>query len=261
MRLVLTGSFFFLLLLIGHCFGRTGSETEQVEIKFAAQGNTPDDVLTKLTSGLEPKEKRDVYFYDTPKLALAQHQIFLRARKTTLGDDPDDSTVKIRGENANKVSDDWLHLKGADSKRESDMVVDRPKVPSVSITVVQHSGEIDDVKNGKQSVKKLFSKDQERFVEQYGGGNIEWKNLKPMGPVKAEVWKLKHPDGLDRNITIERWNVDGKLFLEFSTRADPKEADRVATNLKEYAGSKGIKASDDLKTKTDFVLSYFAQKP
>jgi len=260
MRSLFTGYFFVLVLITSQCFGKAGTDTEKVEVKFEAQGNTSDEVLTQLTSGKESKEKRDVYFYDTPKLALAQHHLFLRARKTTLGDAPDDSTVKIRGEIANNVSDNWLHLEGADSKRESDMVVGKPKVPSISITVVQHSGEIDDVKNGKRSVKKLFSRDQERFVEEYAGGTIEWENLKPMGPEKAEIWKLRQPPGFDRNITIERWNVDGKLFLEISTKVDPKEADRIATNLKDFVRSKGIKESDDPKTKTDFVLSHFAQK-
>ena len=189
------GCFFVLGLLTSHCLARTVPDTETVEVKFEAQGNTSDELLTKLTSGKEPKEKRDIYFYDTPKLALAHHQIFLRARKTTLGDDPDDSTVKLRGEIVSNVSDAWLDLEG--SKREVDMVVDRPKVPSISITVAQHSGEIDDVKNGKRSVTKLFSKDQERFVEEFAEGTLQWENLKPMGPVRAEIWKLKQPAGFE----------------------------------------------------------------
>ena len=253
--------FFVLAFLTSQCFAKTGSDKEQVEVKFEAQGNTPDQVLMQLTSGKEAKEKRDIYFYDTPQLALAHHQLILRSRKTTLGDDPDDSTVKLRGDTANNVSDDWLHLEGAESKREFDMVVDKSKVPSISITVAQHSGEIDDVKNAKRSVKKLFSRDQERFLEQYAGGTLEWENLKPMGPVKAEIWKLRQPNGLDLHLTIERWNVDGKLFLEISTRTDPKEADRVAINLKDFVKSKGIKESDDPETKTEFVLSHFAQTP
>jgi hypothetical protein len=75
------------------------------------------------------------------------------------------------------------------------------------------------VKNGKRSVKKLFSSDQERFLEQYAGGIIKWENLKPMGPVKAEIWELKQPDGLDvKDLSIERWNVGGKLFLRSQQR-------------------------------------------
>jgi adenylate cyclase class IV len=261
MRSFISRCFFVLVFLTNQCFGKTGSDKEPVEVKFEAQGNTSDQILMQLTSGKEAKEKRDIYFYDTPQLALAQHHIILRSRKTTLGDDPDDSTVKLRGDIANNVSDDWLHLEGAESKREFDMVVDKPKVPSISITVAQHSGEIDDVKNGKRSVEKLFSRDQERFLRKYAGDTLEWGNLKPMGPVKAEIWKLRQPNGMDLNLTIERWNVDGKLFLEISTRADPKEADRVAISLKDFAKSKGIKESDDPETKTNFVLSHFAQKP
>ena len=261
MRSFIIRCFFVLVFLTSQCFAKTGSDKEQVEVKFEAQGNTSDQVLMQLTSGKEAKEKRDIYFYDTPQLALAQHQIILRSRKTTIGDDPDDSTVKLRGDIANNVSDDWLHLEGAESKREFDMVVDKPKVPSISITVAQHSGEIDDVKNGKRAVKKLFSGDQERFLGKYAGGTLEWENLRPMGPVKAEIWKLRQPNGLDLNLTIERWNVDGKLFLEISTRTDPKEADRVAAQLKDFVKSKGIKESDDPETKTEFVLSHFAQTP
>jgi adenylate cyclase class IV len=261
MRSIFTHCFFVLVLVTSQCLGKTAPEKEQVEVKLEAEGDTSDQLLSQLTSGKDAKEKRDIYFYDTPDLALAQHKIFLRARKTTLGDNPDDSTVKIRGDLADKVSQDWLQLEGAESKREFDMVVDKPKVPSISITVEQQSGEIDDVKNGKRSVKKLFSRDQERFLEEYAGGIIKWENLKPMGPVKAEIWKLKQPDGLDVNLSVERWNVDGKLFLEISTKVNPEKADRVAANLKDFIRSKGIKQSDDPETKTDFVLNHFAQKP
>jgi hypothetical protein len=261
MRSFIIRCLFVLVFLTSQCLGKIGSAKEQVEVKFEAQGNTSDQVLMQLTSGKEAKEKRDIYFYDTPRLALAQHHIILRSRKTTLGDDPDDSTVKLRGDIANNVSDDWLHLEGAESKREFDMVVDKPKVPSISITVAQHSGEIDDVKNGKRSVEKLFSRDQERFLRKYADGTLDWENLKPMGPVKAEIWKLRQPNGFDLNLTIERWNVDGKLFFEISTRTNPKEADRIATHLKDFLESKGITKSDDPDTKTAFVLSHFAQMP
>ena len=261
MRSFISRCLFVLVFLTSQCLGKNGSDKEQVEVKFEAQGNTSDQVLMQLTSGKEAKEKRDIYFYDTSRLALAQHQIILRSRKTTLGDDPDDSTVKLRGDIANDVSDDWLHLDGAESKREFDMVIDEPKVPSISITVAQHSGEIDDVKNGKRSVEDLFSRDQARFLRKYAAGNLEWESLKPMGPVKAEIWKLKQPNGFGLNLTIERWNVDGKSFLEISTRTDPKEADRVATDLKDFVKSIGIKESDDRETKTEFVLSHFAQRP
>ena len=261
MRSFIICCLFVLVFLTSQCLGKTGSHKEQIEVKFEAQGNTSDQILMQLTAGKEAKEKRDIYFYDTPRLALAQHQIILRSRKTTLGNDPDDSTVKLRGDIAHNVSDDWLHLEGAESKQEFDMVVDKPKVPSFSITVAQHSGEIDDVKNGKRSVEKLFSRDQERFLRKYADRTLEWENLKPMGPVKAEIWKLRQPNGFDLNLTIERWNVDGKLFLEISTRTDPKEADRVATHLKDFLESKGIKESDDPETKTKFVLSLFAQTP
>jgi len=260
MRSIFTHCFFLLVLVTSQCFGKAAPE--QVEVKLEADGDTSGQLLSQLTSGKDAKEKRDIYFYDMPDLALAQHKIFLRARKTTLGDNPDDSTVKIRGDLANKVSEDWLQLEGAKSKREFDMVVDKPKVPSFSITVEQQSGEIDDVKNGKRSVKKLFSRDQERFLEQYAGDIIKWENLKPMGPVKAEIWELKQPDGLDvKDLSIERWNVDGKLFLEISTKVNPEKADRVAANLKDFIISKGIKQSDDPETKTDFALSHFVQKP
>ena len=55
--------------------------------------------------------------------------------------------------------------------------------------------------------------------------------------------------------------MEETLFLEISTRVDSKDADRVATDLKEFIMSKGIKESNDLQTKTDFVLSYFGKKP
>jgi hypothetical protein len=92
------------------CLGKTAPEKEQVEVKLEAEGDASDQLLSQLTSGKDAKEKRDIYFYAMPDLALAQRKIFLRARKTTLGDNPDDSTVKIRGDLANKVSQDWLQL-------------------------------------------------------------------------------------------------------------------------------------------------------
>jgi hypothetical protein len=87
------------------------------------------------------------------------------------GDDAGDCTVKLRGSDANKLSDDWLRLDGIDAKREPDLIVDDQggPVPSFSITVEITGIDIETVKDGKRLPMELFSDAQKRFVDQNVG--------------------------------------------------------------------------------------------
>src|SRR5262245_19402471 len=130
---------------------------------------------------------RVIYFYDTPGLDLFNAGVALRARLVK-GDD-DDSTVKSRPVEAEKVSKDWRRLKGF--KLEADCVGERV-VCSASLTVVQGKDEINQVAKGKRPIEKLFSKDQERFLAEFYKGPVDFAKLQVMGPIRVLRWKLKH---------------------------------------------------------------------
>jgi hypothetical protein len=67
-------------------------------------------------------------------------------------------------------------------------------------------------------------------------------------------------DGFHGKLAIERWNIDGAVFLEFSSRADPQDLNSVAARLKAFVESLGIKQSANPTSKTDFLLKHFAEK-
>ena len=134
---------------------------DAVEIKVTIRPDQELRAECAMELNEDTAEVRVIYFYDTPRLALFDAGIMLRARLVK-GDD-DDSTVKFRPVEAAKISEEWKQLKGF--KLEADCVGDRV-VCSASLTAIQKRDEIDEVAKGERPIAKLFSKAQERFLSE-----------------------------------------------------------------------------------------------
>jgi hypothetical protein len=136
------------------------SAMDAVEIKLTIR---PDqELLAERAMAVEEDEAevRLVYFFDTLDLDLFKAGVVLRAR--LVKGDADDSTVKFRPIEAASAPEAWQRLDGF--KLEADWVGDHV-VCSASLTTLQQRDEIDEVSEGKRAIGKLFSKDQERFLE------------------------------------------------------------------------------------------------
>ena len=196
---------------------------------------------------------RVVYFYDTPKLTLFDAGVALRARLVK-GDD-DDSTVKFRPVDAEKISSEWKRARGF--KLEADCVGERV-VCSASLTVIQARDEIDQVAKGERPIEKLFSKDQERFLAEFHAAPIDFAKLRVMGPIRVLRWKSKH-ESFPHELTTEEWRLpNGDDLVEVSIKVPPAKAVEAQKAFDTHLRELGLDPEGAQETKTRTALEYFA---
>jgi hypothetical protein len=217
------------------------AEPSKYEFKVTVFPHEEPAVRTELERQEATFRKREVYFYDTPDLALKQQRLFLRAR-TTQGKEPD-STVKLRPATSIPVA--W-----SGARYEVDVVGAR-EVPSLKLD--RDKGEIDDADIDRRP-RKLFDRAQESLIPDV------WDDLKVLGPIHAHVWTLRF-DTAPLALDVEEWTVcGGPHFVELSFKADPagKDAARQGFHALLDRLSIGRDGRDD--PKTELVLKHFAAK-
>lgn len=223
-----------------------------VEIKVTIRADQVASAKKKFGLTNASATARQVWFYDTRTLQLFDAGLILRARKVT--DGADDSTVKRRPLDPGDVDRDWFDVSGF--KCEEDRVGTRA-VPSCSLTVPQDRGEIGDVAAGKRTIDKLFSADQEAFLDEAPAA-LDWTKLKALGPTDAKVWKVT-VSGFTWPITGEQWTLpDGKVLLELSIKTTRTKAADAQKKFAALLAKKSLDASDTQETKTRVALEYFA---
>ena len=82
---------------------------DSVELKLTVPDGDQRSAVRALEMDPLEAELRQVFFFDTPDLALNQHGVIVRARRTTKGDD---SVVKLRPVVPSELSADLRSLKG-----------------------------------------------------------------------------------------------------------------------------------------------------
>ncbi len=228
---------------------------EEVELKFVVKRSEIPDALRTFTQGRQG-EVRNIYFLETEDMALSRKGIVLRLREE-LGK-RDDSTVKIRGSGASELPDADFPLienEKEESKLENDKVIGGREARSFSITVKQSKGEIADLHKGKRKLKELFSDKQEKFLRAFVP-DINWHNLRLLGPVKTEKWKLQ-ADSFSHELIAELWHLPQcgqKEILEFSTKVEKRSASRAERDLLELMRKRDVVPSVAPESKTQSVL-------
>ena len=226
---------------------------DAVEIKVTIRPDQELQAERAMDLKEDTAEVRVIYFYDTPRLALFDAGVALRAR---LVKDDDDSTVKFRPVEAPKISEEWKQLKGF--KLEADCVGDLV-VCSASLTVTQKHDEIDEVAKGERPIAKLFSKDQERFLSEFYKGPVDFGTLHVLGPIRVLRWKLTQK-GFPHELTLEEWRLpDGEDLVEVSIKTSPKEALQAGRDSESHLRKLGLDPEGAQETKTRTALNYFAK--
>jgi hypothetical protein len=222
-----------------------------VELKVTLREDEIERALEDLELYDEDAEGRAVFFYDTMDLDLYGAGVVLRARDSDGGDD--EATAKIRPMKATSVDLKWFAISGF--KCEIDRVGTKD-VESCSLTRPEKGKNIDDVFDGDDSVKSLFSKDQEKFLSTYAS-SFDWDDLEVLGPVDVAVWKLDDAS-LPEELTVERWTLpDDTAILEVSMRVSASKAKDGAKKLAAFLDDYDLDASDTQETKTQAALDYF----
>ena len=197
---------------------------------------------------------RQVYFFDTPDLQLNKQGVVVRARRAPRGDD---SVVKLRPVVPEKLSPQL--------RRSRYFGVEVDAMPGgyvCSGSMKRAIGKID-VKTavtGKQSLRKLFSKEQRSLYAGYAPEGLELDDLSILGPIL--VLKVKFaPEGYQRKLAAELWLYpDNSMILELSTKCMPSEAFQIAAELRTFLTERDINLSGDQETKTKKALRYFSQR-
>ena len=229
-------------------------DVDSVELKLTVPEG--DQRSTVAALGLDPlqAEIRQVFFFDTPDLALNASGLVVRVRRTQKKGD--DSVVKLRPVVPAELP------KGL--RRSPGFGVEVDAMPggfvcSASLKGVPQS----DVRKGvagKRPLRKLFAKEQRALFAERAPEGVELDDLSVLGPIF--VLKLRYvPKGYDRKLVAEMWLYpDNTRILELSTKCAPSEAFDVAAEARAFLTGKGVDLLGEQQTKTRTALEFFSHE-
>ena len=206
--------------------------------------------------GVDPLDGqiRQVYFFDTPDLALNKSGVVVRARRVQ--GKGDDSVVKLRPVVPSELPEDM--------RRSASFRVEVDALPGGFVCSGTMKGTLGptDVRSflaGERPLRKLFSKEQREFFAAHAPEGVGLDDLTTLGPIF--VLKLRFtPEAIDRRLVAEVWLYpDGSRVLELSTRCASSEAFQLAAELRAYLQTHGVDLSGKQETKTRKALQYFTK--
>jgi hypothetical protein len=227
-------------------------DSDSVELKLTVPEHDQRSAVVAL--GMDPLEAqiRQVFFLDTPDLALDKQGVVARVRR--IQGKGDDSIVKLRPVVPTELP--------AELRQQAGFRVEVDALPggfvcSGTLKRTLDPGDVQKAVARERPLRKLFSKQQRAYFAEHANG-VELDDLAVLGPIF--VLKLRFtPKELGRRLVAEMWIYpDGSRVLELSTRAETKEAFQVAAEARAFLTRHGIDLSGQQETKTKKALEYFA---
>lgn len=228
---------------------------DSVELKLTVPVSDRSRAAAAL--GVDPLDgqNRQVYFFDTPDLALNKNGVVVRARRVQRKGD--DSVVKLRPVVPNELP--------AELRLSPNFGVEVDAMPGgyVCSGSMKHTLGTTDVKDavqGKKPLRKLFSKEQRSMYAAHAPDGLELDGLSILGPIF--VFKLKFaPEGYDRKLVAELWLYpDNSMIVELSTKCAPQEAFQVAAETRAFLAERGVDLSGEQETKTRKALEFYSKR-
>jgi hypothetical protein len=228
-----------------------GSDTAELKVSIP----TSNHRATIQGLPLDPVEAqpRQVFFFDTPDLALNKAGLVVRARRIQGG--RGDTVIKLRP----VVPDDLPR----EMRQSGALTVEVDLLPGGYVCSASFKGratadDIRDTINGSGPLRKLFSKEQRAFFTERAPAGIDLDSLGTLGPTFILKGAFTPPE-LGRRIVAELWLYpDGSRILELSTKCPPNETFQVAAETRAYLDSKGVQApTGQQQTKTRAALDFF----
>jgi hypothetical protein len=229
-------------------------DADSVELKLTVPDSERRSTVTAL--GMDPLDAqiRQVYFFDTPDLALNKHGVVVRARRVQQRGD--DTVVKLRPIVPGELP--------ASLRRSKNLVVEVDAMPggyvcSASLKGTLGTTDVKDAAAGRRAIRKLYSKEQRAFYTEHAPDGIGLDDLSVLGPIT--VLKLKFsPERYGRRLVAELWFYpDGSRILELSTKCAPTQAFQVAAETRSFLSSQGVDLFGKQQTKTKTALEYFSR--
>ncbi|NUR08511.1 MAG: adenylate cyclase [Nocardioidaceae bacterium] len=196
---------------------------------------------------------RQVFFCDTPDLALSDLGLAVRARRTHRR--TADCTVRRVPLEPDEVP---LELRHAPAFSTEVDVLPGGFVCAGAL----HTDVADDlvlaVHRGHAPVRKLLSAAQQEFYAAAVPAGPGLDDLTVLGPVTVLKLKARLPE-LDRPLVAEQWLFpDGSRTLELSTRCAPEEAFAVAAEVKTCLAGRGVELTGEQDRRTRRAMASFA---
>ncbi len=228
-------------------------EADSIELKLTVP--EPAYRSTAAALGLDPLDAqiRQVFFFDTPDLALNEAGVVVRARRIQRHES--DTVVKLRPVVPAELP---AELRTSPSFNVEVDAMPGGFVCSASMKGTLAATEIRRAVSGDKPLRKLFSKHQRGFFAAHAPAGLAIDDLDVLGPIL--VLKLKvTATALSRRVAVEMWLYpDGSRILELSTKCRQGEAIEVAAELRAFLESRGVEVGAEQQTKTKSALEFFS---
>ena len=230
-----------------------GADTVELKVSI------PTDAHRATIRGLplDPVEAqpRQIWFFDTPDLALNQAGIVVRARRIQGG--RGDTVIKLRPVVPSELPED---LRTSGSLNVEVDVLPGGFVCSASFKGRSDGAAISAAIRGKTPLRKLFSRDQRTFYAERAPAGIDLDSLVSLGPTYVLKGQFTPPE-LGRRVVAEMWLYpDGSRILELSTKCLPSEAFQVSAETRAYLAERGVNLGGTQQTKTRAALDFFTNQ-
>jgi hypothetical protein len=228
-------------------------DSDSVELKLTLPESARASAAAALGADPLDAQVRQVFFFDTPELALNAAGVVVRARRRQ-GEEAD-TVVKLRPVVPAELPEEL--------RRSTSFSVEVDAMPggfvcSASFKGTASNEAIREVAAGRRSIRKLFSKEQREFYAAHAPDGLELDQLSVLGPIPILKLKIK-PEGFGRRLVGELWLYpDGSQIVELSTKAQPSEAFQVATEARGLLTSLGVDLAGEQQTKTKTALEFFS---
>ena len=231
-------------------------DADSVELKLTVPESSQRSILRALDLDPLDAQIRQVFFFDTPDLALDRAGVVARARR--MQGKGDDSVVKLRPVVPADLS--------AELRSSSDMVVEVDAMPggyvcSATYKCTAPPVPVRDAIHGEAPLHKLFSKPQREFFSEHAPAGISLDDLHILGPIFVLKLRFVPADYTRGKIVAELWLYpDGSRILELSTKSAPADALATALDIRAYLKRQGVDLGGDQQTKTKTALEFFARE-
>jgi hypothetical protein len=229
-------------------------DSDSVELKLTVPESDHRSALAALELDPLDAQIRQVFFFDTPDLALNKNGVVVRARRVQKKGD--DSVVKLRPVIPSELP--------SRVRKSRDFGVEVDAMPGGFVCSGSMKGTPrEDVRGtiiGKKPLRGLFSKEQRAFYADQAPEGLELDDLSMLGPIF--VLKLKFaPKGFDRKLVAEMWLYpDNSRILELSTKCETSEAFQAAAEARSFLAERGVELGGEQETKTKKALEFFSRQ-
>lgn len=234
-------------------------DADTVELKTSIPAQAQRAAIAGLPLDPVEAQPRQVFFFDTPDLALDRAGVVVRARRIQGG--RGDTVIKLRPVEPATLPRDLRRSPGFGVEVDA---LPGGFVCSASVKGIVTGQEVRDVVDKGSRLRKLFTREQRAVYAAHAPEGVTLDDLTVLGPtfVLKSVFQaalVDRPAAPRRRMVAELWLYpDGARILEISLKCSPSEAFQVAAEARAWLARRGIDISGEQATKTRTALAWFA---